>query len=98
MFPVQNIGQVGRWVDILADDLTLWPGRYQPTSTGKLGPFRSLDTAKTRAGRRRPVHFLASTRTGIAAAEKKNHDSADSQNIETFWASSGVVLAALVVP
>jgi hypothetical protein len=24
--------------------------------------------------------------------------SADSQNIETFWASSGVVLAALVVP
>jgi hypothetical protein len=25
-------------------------------------------------------------------------ESADSQNIETFWASSGVVLAALVVP
>jgi hypothetical protein len=71
MFPMQNTGQVGRWADILANDLTLWPGRYQPPSSGKLGPFRSLDTAKTRAGRGRTVHVLASTRTGVAAAEKK---------------------------
>jgi hypothetical protein len=38
---------------------------------GQTWAFRSLDTAKTRAGRGRTVHVLASTRTGVAAAEKK---------------------------